>query len=358
MTLKQSILFDCIFYIWLGQIRDKVLTNFIGEFKGDPELRKEILGSLAKKVESTLNSTRAKQLGHLPADRDSFDPHHMLSVVQNGQKILTLDSNQDLPPNWQTIDISDFTRMGQERNELLSDIPTSEDELAFSDAGSIGSLGPTDSLSSMGSLGLTDSLGTGSLGSVDSLGHAESLNSAGSFGDEPLNDSVEDEVFNASNAAVSDTLDLTTVTTVPRVLVFTTIQLLGLLSVCVRGSVDGTFKTMTRYISLTRITVKLKSIIFRLWTQLFVLLVEFRGSWVPAAFGWLPNKCELSYHIFLLLLLGEFNHRKDQIAAEYGSSVLKLRKIKLDFELSIHQAFAPVFLLSGCFFHFRKKKMF
>ena len=56
--------------------------------------------------------------------------------------------------------------------------------------------------------------------------------------------------------------------------------------------------------------------------------------------------------IFLLHLFGKFNHRKDHILVEYGFSFL-LCKIRVNFELSIHQVFALVFLLSGCFFHSR-----
>ena len=86
-----------------------------------------------------------------------------------------------------------------------------------------------------------------------------------------------------------------------------------------------------------------------LWCQLFVLQVEYRGSWFPVAFGWLPSKETISYHLFFLLLLGEFNYRADEIKKLYGKSKLKLTKLKLDFEISMHNALRPLFKLEGKF---------
>ena len=57
-----------------------------------------------------------------------------------------------------------------------------------------------------------------------------------------------------------------------RVLVFTTERLLGLLALCKRGSVDGTFRSITRF-----------------WKQIFILMVEYEGLHIPIAMGWLPG---------------------------------------------------------------------
>ena len=67
--------------------------------------------------------------------------------------------------------------------------------------------------------------------------------------------------------------DDTPVANPPRVLVFTTVMLLALLAVCRNGSVDGTFKSMSKQ-----------------WKQLFIMMVEYRGAFIPVAFGWLPDK--------------------------------------------------------------------
>ena len=120
----------------------------------------------------------------------------------------------------------------------------------------------------------------------------------------------------------------------PRVLVFTTLKLLGFLTMCKRGSVDGTFKAITRF-----------------WQQLFILMVEYRGIHLPVAFAWLPNKTAVSYYVFLWLLLNAFTENSSQISQLYGKSTLRLRQLKCDFEVSIHIGF-EMFRLSGCYFHF------
>ena len=109
-----------------------------------------------------------------------------------------------------------------------------------------------------------------------------------------------------------------------RVFVFSTVVLLGLMAVCKYGSVDGTFKAMTKK-----------------WKQLFVFMVNYNGSFLPVAFGWLPDKTALSYHVFLLLLMQKFKMEHKNIV-----------KLKLDFENAIHRAFEVIFNIRGCFFHF------
>ena len=122
-----------------------------------------------------------------------------------------------------------------------------------------------------------------------------------------------------------------------RVLVFTTDLLLSLLAVSKFGSVDGTFKSMTSR-----------------WRQLFVFMLNYRGSFIPIAFGWLPNKRPVSYHIFVYLILSKFLQSREVISEDFGSTTFKLRKVRLDFEISIHFAFNRYFKIMGCFFHFSK----
>ena len=74
-----------------------------------------------------------------------------------------------------------------------------------------------------------------------------------------------------------------------RVLVFTMVFLLQLFNVCSHGSVDGTFKAISRG-----------------WKQLFIIMLRYGSPKVgyvrvPVAFGWLPDKSELSYQVFVLL---------------------------------------------------------
>ena len=73
-----------------------------------------------------------------------------------------------------------------------------------------------------------------------------------------------------TNGLFSEILDSTRVQILPCVPVFTKLSLHGLFALSMRGSVDGTFSCMTF-----------------LWTQSFVLLCKYRGSYIPV--GWLPD---------------------------------------------------------------------
>ena len=115
---------------------------------------------------------------------------------------------------------------------------------------------------------------------------------------------------------------------------FTTLALLGLLALCKRGSVDGTFRACTRH-----------------WRQIFIVMLEYKGSFLPVAMAWLPDKTALSYYTCLALLLIAFKAKKDEIQSLYGRSQLRLKKIKCDYEASIHIGWG-MFSLSGCYFHF------
>ena len=94
-----------------------------------------------------------------------------------------------------------------------------------------------------------------------------------------------------------------------RVLVFTTPQLIEMLTFIRKAHVDGTFRTMSK-----------------LWCQLYVLLVEYKQTSILSCLGFLPDKKRLSYHVFLLLILLEFRLR-------FGVEKLRLEKVKMDFEL-------------------------
>ena len=114
-----------------------------------------------------------------------------------------------------------------------------------------------------------------------------------------------------------------------RVLVFTTIRLLGFLTMSKRGSVDRTFKLIT--------------------PQLFIFMVEYRGvisQWHLAVY-----KSAVSYYVFLLLVLNTFNDNASAIFEIYWQTKLKLWQIKCDFEVDIHLGF-EMLRLSGCFFHY------
>ena len=92
-------------------------------------------------------------------------------------------------------------------------------------------------------------------------------------------------------------------------------------------SVDGTFKSITKN-----------------WAHLCA-----QGVHIPVAMAWLPDKTTLSYYTTLFLLLYTFRQHSEAIQMQCGSSNLKLKRIRCDYEEAIHLGFGR-FRLSGCFF--------
>ena len=111
-----------------------------------------------------------------------------------------------------------------------------------------------------------------------------------------------------------------------RVLIFTSVLLLRLLGVTKKGSVDGTFKVATKC-----------------WKQVFIMLAEFRGVYLPVAFGLLPDKTETSYKVFVILLME---------AVKEINVKITMKRVMVDFELAIHLALVTLFKTRGCYFHF------
>ena len=69
-----------------------------------------------------------------------------------------------------------------------------------------------------------------------------------------------------------------------RVLIYTSKKLLARLSLNLKCSVDGTFKSSSK-----------------LWAQQFIMMSKSKGYWIPTCFGWLPDKSEISYKVFFLI---------------------------------------------------------
>ena len=86
------------------------------------------------------------------------------------------------------------------------------------------------------------------------------------------------------------------------------------------------------------------------WKQIFIIMVEFMGSFIPVAMAWLADKSALSYYSCLAMLLIAFRGKRDEIQSLYRRSTLRLRQIKCDFEAAIHLGWG-MFTISGCYFH-------
>ena len=183
--------------------------------------------------------------------------------------------------------------------------------------------------------GVSSDGGTSDAATSDGATSDAATTDAATTTDDELNgEPLDDENDDYQDVSMASTVNVGEEVVPKRVLVFTSLLLLGLLAVCKYGSVDGTFKAMTKK-----------------WKQLFVFMVNLNGAFLPVAFGWLPDKSVISYHIFLVLLLNKFKQEGKAIEGLFGRSSLKLRKVKLDFELAIHRAFEVLFKLRGCYFH-------
>ena len=84
---------------------------------------------------------------------------------------------------------------------------------------------------------------------------------------------------------------------------------------------------------------------------MFVLIADIQGSHITVAYGYLPDKKQMSYALFLYLILDAFEAYQEDFRAITGRIHLKLRVIVSDYEVSIHLAFRDFFLMRGCYFH-------
>ena len=276
--------------ILTGRAKDKVMVETNLKYSKDPQLLLDIVSAMPKRVDNTLILYRNKILGNVPTHRNEFDPESLLTRMEGGEKIIVMDSLEDLPANWRTIDLKEEYGLKDDRGDDQQDTQSS---------------------------GLSDAV------SDSDPEEVRQHSSDSEVGEE--NDGEEDITATADPPLKAP----------KRVMLFTTVMLLGLLAKCRWGSVDGTFKSSTKH-----------------WKQLFVMLCCYEGAWIPIAFGWLPDKSFNSYLIFLILLMEAFRAQSSEIKTIFGKSKLKLKKVKMDFELNIIKAFDIMFIIRGCLFHF------
>ena len=277
-----------------------VETNL--KYARDPQLLLDIVSAMPRRVDNTLNTHRTKILGNFPKHRDEFQPETLLRRMEGGGNILVMDSKTDLPPRWRVMDVR-REYGGGDTNHFNVGQPD------------------TDTQSS----GLSGDEVPDSAGELRVGGHSD----VELHDDDDYDDGVdvEEEGYPANGPK--------------RVLLFTTVMMLGLLAKCKWASVDGTFKSSSRQ-----------------WKQLFVMLCNYQGTWLPIAFGWLPDKSFASYQIFLILLLEAFRNNSTRIQSIYGRNKLKVKKVKMDFEVNIIRAFDTLFVIKGCLFHFSQAGTF
>ena len=145
-------------------------------------------------------------------------------------------------------------------------------------------------------------------------------------GEEPNDSATHGE----SSEGFDDDCETESVKDLPkRVLAYSSIKLLKLFGMCTRGSVDGTFKSSCK-----------------IWKQQFIFMLKYKGHWIPCVWGWLPDKSETSYKVFLHLIQSKLKELHIPFNVE---------EVISDFELNIHKSLdemCPGVKILGCFFHF------
>ena len=81
--------------------------------------------------------------------------------------------------------------------------------------------------------------------------------------------------------------------------------------------------------------------------QLFIMIANVKGTAIPLAFGYLPDKKEMSYYLFIYMLIDALGRQSESIMKITGRSTcyLKLKSLTCDFELSIHKGIYIFFFL-------------
>ena len=75
---------------YIGHVVTKVSTDELLKYEDDPVLHSEIIAEMPDKPQSTLSHHKAKFLGHLPRNRDEYDPSIILSKSQKGARVIAL----------------------------------------------------------------------------------------------------------------------------------------------------------------------------------------------------------------------------------------------------------------------------
>ena len=90
---------------------------------------------LPQRSDSSLGRVQRAVIGPVPTTRESYDPSHVLQFAPGGDKIMVLDS-QDLPEDWNDIDLSTIINSLRRRRNGTGADTASESEGSGSDIGS------------------------------------------------------------------------------------------------------------------------------------------------------------------------------------------------------------------------------
>ena len=103
------IIFHYLILLLSVKVRDRVLeTELITKYEDDPSFVRDVLSELPERVENTLQNHKTRLLGgsHLNVPRDEYNPSALLSQISGGQNVIVLDSLKEecLPSGWKDVD--------------------------------------------------------------------------------------------------------------------------------------------------------------------------------------------------------------------------------------------------------------
>ena len=228
------------------------------KYGNDEQLLKDISSEIGSKhsLELKLLRVREKIIGSLPKSRDRFDPKHFLKRVfkGNADEIEILDSNK-LPENWRDLvskvnPKSEYNWEKREENKKYDDSEEStekeseenEESTTTSTDIDVEDIGPEDDVIPTGGVPMDNVLGPDS-------DQQEESNST-----EPEEATDENESKPEEPPPAGKDLP-------KRVLAYSSRRLLKLFAKCIRGSLDGTFKSCCK-----------------MWGQQFVWMAKYNGE--------------------------------------------------------------------------------
>ena len=286
----------------VGEAIRAVKLQAAEEYAEDEDLFNEIVSSLGTfhGMELRLFRVRNSIIGPNPKSRNHFDPNYFLRrIYGDDHKVVVLDSNK-LPDDWQEVINKSNPNSKYYWDKLNDNMRNYEDQEEDSNEEDVQEDTNVDGDEEVD----TD--------------HTENVTIEDIGPEEYIEDGPENPPPPSKNLP-------------KRILAYTSKQLLQLFGKCTRGSLDGTFKSCCK-----------------LWKQQFVYMLKYNKHWIPVVWGWLPDKCEVSYKVFLHMVLEKLREL---------NIPFNLEEIITDFELNIHKSIddmMPDIDILGCFFHLAK----
>ena len=232
----------------VGEAISTIKIEAAQEYGDDDDRFNDITDALGSHHALTLKLLRVRDsiIGKMPRNRDYFDPNYFLKRVFPGKSNVEIMDSNKLPDGWQEM-INKANPHSQYNWEKLDDDMRQyedEEEPIQNDENVSGDIVEEDEES---------------------------------FPADTQEDACIDDLVDGPENPPPSSKSLP-----KRVLAYSSKKLLKLFSKCERGSLDGTFKSCAK-----------------LWKQQCVFMLKSKKHWIPVVFGWLPDKTEESYKVYI-----------------------------------------------------------